>query len=113
MPEIKINSEENDGHVIVTVTGRYGYGSGGNQHASTIVMAIDNAIDIDSIETLVIDLSGMQYEWGDAIARIFHKYPDMSPAYRLSAADSEAWNGLLAMIMPSWAETLGRQIHFV
>ena len=76
-------------------------------------MAIDNAIDVDSIETLVVDLSGMQYKWGDAIARVFQKYRDLSPVIRLRAVDSEAWNGLLSMTMPSWAETLGRQIQFV
>jgi hypothetical protein len=110
---VSITSRMNQQVVTICVQGRYGYGSSGNQDASKIREAIDVAIKVAPIAALVIDLSEMHYEFGDAIGVLFHRYRDLQPSFRLSAADANAWNGLLTMIMPDWVSQLGNRIVFV
>ncbi len=113
MPDLEISVTESGSTLTVSVSGEYRPGSSGNQDARQIITAIDSAIHGRQFDSLVIDLSRMNYQWGDAIAIIFHKYRDSNPTFLLAMGCSESWKGLLNMTLPSWSETLEKQIRFV
>ena len=110
---VSITSKTDRQVVTICVQGCYGYGSGGNEAASRIRAAIDAAIKESPDLTLVIDLSKMEYEFGDAIGFLFHRYAELPLHFRLSTSHAAAWNGLLTMTMPDWVSQLGGRIVFV
>jgi hypothetical protein len=79
----------------------------------TFISAIDAAIVANPTAALVIDLTRMNYQWGDAIAYIFHKYGNHNPTFLLPTCHAEAWNGILTMTWPSWSDHLGKELRFV
>jgi len=113
MPNLDIRVTENDSTLTVSASGQYGHGSDGNQDSAEIISAIDAALLENPAAALVIDLSQMNYQWGDAIARIFHKYRRYNPKFLFAASHAEAWKGLLTMTWPSWSDQLGKDIRFV
>ena len=100
-----------DGVWTVRVTGVYGIGSEGNEDAAVIGAALEGVLADDPADRVVLDLSAMTYSFGDAIGALFLKHAEGPVDFVLSQACSEAWNGLLALVDPLWADR-GERIRF-
>jgi hypothetical protein len=89
-----------EGTCVVQVRGAYGSGSEGNPHASLILDALKEAL-AGELRSVLVDLSAMTYEWGDALGGVFlhaalHEEPQRV-SFLLNRDSAQAYEGLLSM----------------
>jgi hypothetical protein len=59
-----------DQFLIIKFAGRHGIGSEGNNDSLFMEAVINTAIQVWFVEGLVLDFSGLSYEWGDSIGKV-------------------------------------------
>ena len=65
--------------LLIKVTGKYRDGSLGDDDAKLIKGTMSTAVDIWQPETVLLDLSDFQYDWGDYIDYIFDSPDEKRP----------------------------------
>jgi hypothetical protein len=109
---VAIEAQTHGWGTLIRVTGDYGHGSTGNANSTAIREAVWEAVEELGAGKVVLDLSGMVYEWGDAIGQVFLTHLDDNVHFVLSRECEPGWRGLLHMLDPVCGEGLQDRIRF-
>jgi hypothetical protein len=109
MINVTVQTCQTNGAWTICVSGNYGVGSAGNEDADAIVQELRSILGKTDGAPVVLDMSGMHYEWGDAIGSAFVGEEFEKVEYRLNIKCEKAWSVLLSLI---WGRNVPQRIVF-
>lgn len=72
----QFGGEHNPEALILEFSGKYGYGSGGNDDAAYVEAIKSMWLSVSFVQALVFDLRQMEYEFGNSIWNVFKWWPE-------------------------------------